>query len=73
MLLPTSYPGSRGFGENVVPFPACAFCLFVVVLGGGEWRLARVHYFHYLNNDQSTVAQPAEMTVAELLPDLVIL
>ena len=39
-------------------FPACAFSL--------KWGLARrAHYFHFLGQDQSTVAQRAETTVAE--------
>ena len=35
--------------------------LFVVV----KWRLVRAHYLHTLGQDQSTVAQRAETTVAE--------
>ena len=30
-----------------------------------KWRLARAHLFHSLGQDQSTVAQRAETTVAE--------
>ena len=30
-----------------------------------KWRLARVHWFHSLGQDQSTVAQRVETTVAE--------
>ena len=40
-------------------FPVCAFFFFL------KWRLARVHYFRSLGQDQSTVAQRAETTVTE--------
>ena len=33
-----------------------------------KWRLALVHYFHSLCQDQSTVAQRDEMTVAKCTP-----
>ena len=42
-------------------FLACAF-LFCFL----KWKLARAHLFHSLGKDQSTVAQRAETTVAEL-------
>ena len=41
-------------------FPACLFVFFL------KWRLARGHLSHTLGQDQSTVAQRAETTVAEL-------
>ena len=41
-------------------FPACTF-LFLFL----KWGLARTHWFHSLGQDQSTVAQRAEMTVAK--------
>ena len=40
-------------------FPACAFFFFF------KWRLGRAHKFHSLCQDQSTVAQRVETTVAE--------
>ena len=40
-------------------FPACAFFFFF------KWRSALAHQFHFLGQDQSTVAQRAETTVAE--------
>ena len=40
-------------------FPVCAFFSFFL-----KWRLAHTHKFHSSGQDQSTVAQPAEMTVA---------
>ena len=41
-------------------FPACAFFLFLLIC-----RLARTPSFHSLGQDQSTVAQKAEMTATE--------
>ena len=38
-------------------FPACAFFL--------KWGSSRTHRFHFLRQDQSTVAQRAKTTVAE--------
>ena len=43
-------------------FPTCASFLSFFF---PKWRLAHVHYFHSLCQDQSTVAQRAETTVAE--------
>ena len=43
---------------STIHFPACAF--FVL-----NWRSARAHQFHLLGQDQSTVAQRTETTVAE--------
>ena len=39
--------------------PACAFFSSFVL----KWKSIRTHHFHFLGQDQSTVAQPAEMTV----------
>ena len=39
-------------------FPACAFFFL-------KWKSVRTPQFHFLGEDQSTVAQRAEMTVAE--------
>ena len=39
--------------------------LFVCVCVCVKWRLTRTHEFHSLGQDQPTVAQPAETTVAE--------
>ena len=47
-----------GGGRFDVSFPACAVYYF-------KRRSARAHEFHFLDQDQSTVAQRAEMTVAE--------
>ena len=33
--------------------------------GGAKWKLARAHKFHSVGQDQSTMAQRAETTVAE--------
>ena len=44
-------------------FPACAFFSFSF-----KWRLARVHLFHSLGQNQSTVAQRAE-TTDRVFPD----
>ena len=44
-------------------FPACTFFLFLFFFF--KWRLARAHQFHSLGQDQSTLAQRAETTVAE--------
>ena len=40
-------------------FSDCAFFFFF------KWRLARAYQFHYLDQDQSTVAQRAETIVIE--------
>ena len=51
-------------------FPACVVCFFLVVVClfpppfFFKWRLAHTHLCHSLCQDQSTVAQWAEMTVA---------
>ena len=42
-------------------FPTCVFFGFVFL----KWRLACAHYFHSVGQDQSAVAQRAEMTVAK--------
>ena len=42
-------------------FPTCVFVCFVFF----KWRLAYPHWFHSLCQDQSTVAQWAERTVAK--------
>ena len=57
-------PRVRRFWENVQQFvPRLRFCLFVVFL---KWRLAigRAHIFHFLGQNQSTVAQQAEMILS---------
>ena len=50
-------------------FLGCAFSFFLsfflFFLFFLKLRLARAHYFHSLSQDQSTVAQQAETTVAE--------
>ena len=60
------FPRLRGFGRNVPPFISrlriYLFILFFIFL---KWRLARAHQFHSFCQDQSTVAQRAETTVAE--------
>ena len=57
------FPHLRGFGEMFNHlFPTCASFLSFFF---PKWRLAHVHYFHSLCQDQSTVAQRAETTVAE--------
>ena len=38
------------------------FFVFVLFF---EWSMAHVHWFHFLGQDQSTVAQQAETTIAE--------
>ena len=48
---------TSGFDNS---FPTCTFC-FVF-----KWRLGHACYFHSLGQDQSIVAQRAEMSVAEL-------
>ena len=40
-------------------FPACAFFFFL------KWKSVRTPQFHFLGEDQSTVAQRAETTVTE--------
>ena len=44
-------------------FPACAFFFFF------NWRSTRAHQFHFLGQEQSTVAQRVVMTVAEYSSD----
>ena len=46
------------FGESSDSFPTCHFFFF-------NWRSAQTHKFHFLGQDQSTVTQRAETTVAE--------
>ena len=54
---------SREFWETVRPFiPRLRIFCFVLFL---KWRSAHSHQFHSLFQHQSTVAQPAETTVAE--------
>ena len=43
-------------------FPACAISCFNLLLF--KWRSARAYQFHSLGQDQSTVAEEAETTVA---------
>ena len=51
---------TRIWGKIVNPIPACAlFFLFFFL----KWRSACTHQFHSLSQDQSTVAQQAEMTL----------
>ena len=67
----------EGFHDS---FPACAFVVWwwwllfprlpgfwgkVSMIHSFKWRSARTHQFHFLGQDQSTVAQQAETTVAE--------
>ena len=56
------FPRLRGFGENLRPFIPRMRFWFVCFL---KWRLAGAHQFHSLCQDQSTVPQRAEMTVAK--------
>ena len=49
----------RILGECSAIYSPSAFFFFI------KWRLARAHSFHSLGQDQSTVAQEAEMTVAK--------
>ena len=50
---------AKDFGRTVDRlFPACAFFFFFL-----KWRLARAHVFHSLYQNQSTMAQRAEMTL----------
>ena len=51
---------SRIGGEGGHSFPACAFSL--------KWRSACAHRFHFLGQDQFTVAQRAKTTVTECFP-----
>ena len=53
------FPRMRGFWENVRQFISHLNFFFF------KWRLARVHYFHSFDQDQSTVARRAETTVTE--------
>ena len=46
-------------------FSPTLFCLFVL-----KWRLACACYFHSLSQDQSTVAQQAEMSVTKCSPEV---
>ena len=48
------------FGKNGRPFISCLHFFFF-----WRWRLACTHWFHFLGQDQSTVAQWAEMTVVK--------
>ena len=54
---------------STIHSPPALFFFFGGGVGGvegkGEWELARVHSFHSLCQDQSTVAQRAETTVAK--------
>ena len=54
---------SEDFWENVRPL--ISRLRFFSFLFFSKWRLARAHKFHSLCQDQSTVAQRAETTVAE--------
>ena len=61
----TSFLACEDFGRVFDhSFPACAFCVCVLFFFF-KWRLAHAHKFHSLWQDQSTVAQQAEMTVAK--------
>ena len=55
---------ARVMGEclSIHSVPALFSSFFLFFL---KWRLVRTHLFHPLGQDQSTVAQPTEMTVAE--------
>ena len=56
------FPRLQGFGENVRPFiPRLHFFSSFFL----RWRLVHAYQFHSLCQDKSTVAQRAEMTVAE--------
>ena len=56
------------FLENVQPFipHLCLFVFFFFFFL--KWRLVQAHLFHSLCQDQSTVAQQAETTVAKCSP-----
>ena len=60
---------ARIFGEclTIHSLPALFFLFFVVVVVVLKWQLACAHSFLSLCQDQPTVAQWAEMTVAESL------
>ena len=53
---------ARIFGEclTIDSPPALVFCFFFL-----KWRLAHAYLFQFFGQDQSTVAQRAQMTVAE--------
>ena len=57
-LLERRTPGERSTTHS----PPAFFFFFLFF---PNWRSARAHYFHSLCQDQSTVAQRAEMTVTE--------
>ena len=50
---------TRILGESLTIHSSPALFFFL------KWRLARTHEFHFLGQDQSTIAQWPEMTVAE--------
>ena len=55
-----AFSSPRGLWENVRSFnPRLRFCVC------SKWRLANAHQFQSFGQDQSTVAQRAETTVAE--------
>ena len=58
---------ARNLGECTTfhSAPSLYFCFLFVCL---KWKLARAHFFHFLGQNQSTVAQRAETTVAEHSP-----
>ena len=49
---------ARTFGEGLTVLPVLFFFFL-------KWRSAHAHQFHFLSQDRSTVAQQAEITVAE--------
>ena len=60
------FPHTQGFGGKVFDheaIPACTFCCCCCCFLF-EWKSANTHQFHSLSQDQSPVAQKAEMTVA---------
>ena len=58
------FPRVRGFWEYVWLFIS-RLCFFFLLF---KWGLARTHQFHFLSQNESTVAQRAETTVTECSP-----
>ena len=66
------FVASEDFGrmfDNLFPASAFSFFFFsfffLFFFFFNKWRLDRAHLFHFLGQDQSTVAQRAETTVTE--------
>ena len=47
--------------DSMIHFPTALYSFFFFF----KWKSARAHQFHFLGQDQSTVAQRAVTTVAE--------